>query len=199
MILEIAIGAGVAVAALYGLRRRAQRKDAPPSKKKVEIEKKLAPQPTGPRGLRVGDVLLYGNSELWLAGCMSLDEEGFVARIFHAPGNDHAPWVLQLDEEARRIGLVDVSAEVPDGRVPESLPIGGMRLTLRKRGHAVIAVEGELLEEVARDVSERGEFVLLGGPGGRLCFVLDFEGGGRLAIAGEQLGRELFDLLPGGE
>ena len=45
----------------------------------------------------------------------------------------------------------------------------------------------------------RAEYVRMTGPGGRELLVVDFEGGPRLALAGERTGRELFDFLPGGD
>ncbi len=197
MIIELAIGAGLTLAAAYGLRKRRQalaKHDGPSVKKTGGKTKEPKPEPVGPRGLRIDDVLLYGDCELWLAASITLDEEGFVARLFRTPGNDRAEWVMQVDEEARRIGLMNPTTEVPDGRVPQELPIDGMRLSLRKRGHATIAIQGDQLP----DTTESCEFVWLGGPGGKLLFVVDFKGGDRLALAGETLGRELFDLLPGG-
>lgn len=163
---------------------------------------------SGPRGLRVGDVLLYADTELWLAGSFELDEEGLVARVFRAPGNDRAPWVIQLDPDAQKIVLArDCGDEVPGGRVPAELPIGGMRLSLERRGHAKVTVEGELdaPDSKAGDAKTfdpktvRAEYVRMTGPGGRELLVVDFEGGGRLALAGERTGRELFDFLPGGD
>ncbi|MCU0672159.1 MAG: hypothetical protein MUE69_05130 [Myxococcota bacterium] len=156
------------------------------------------PHRSGPRGLRVGDVLLYADTELWLAGSFELDEEGLVARVFRAPGNDRAPWVIQLDPDAQKIVLArDCGAEVPGGRVPAELPIGGMRLSLERRGHAKVTVEGELDAPDAKTL--RAEYVRMTGPGGRELLVVDFEGGARLALAGERTGRELFDFLPGGD
>ncbi len=166
------------------------------------------PRRSGPRGLRVGDVLLYADTELWLAGSFELDEEGLVARVFRAPGNDRAPWVIQLDPDAQKIVLArDCSAEVPGGRVPAELPIGGMRLSLERRGQAKVTVEGELdapdakaLDAKTLDAETvRAEYVRMTGPGGRELLVVDFEGGPRLALAGERTGRELFDFLPGGD
>lgn len=156
------------------------------------------PHRNGPRGLRVGDVLLYADTELWLAGSFELDEEGLVARVFRAPGNDRAPWVIQLDPDAQKIVLArDCGDEVPGGRVPAELPIGGMRLSLERRGHAKVTVEGEL--DTPDSTTVRAEYVRMTGPGGRELLVVDFEGGARLALAGERTGRELFDFLPGGD
>ncbi len=140
-------------------------------------------------------MLLYADAELWLAGYFELDEEGLVARVFHAPGNDRAPWVIQLDSEAQKIVLArECGDEIPGGRVPAELPVAGMRLSLERRGHADVFVEGELDAKPAR-----AEFVRLTGPGGRELLVVDFEGGERVALFGERTGRELFDFLPGGD
>src|SRR5690606_34620999 len=82
-------------------------------------------EPAGPRGLRVGDVLLYAETELWLAGMIELDEEGFVLRLFPTPGGLRAEWLAQLDEEGTDLATLAPTDEVPAGAVPESLPIGG--------------------------------------------------------------------------
>ncbi|MCA9611543.1 MAG: hypothetical protein H6721_21920 [Sandaracinus sp.] len=220
MIVEVAVGSALVAAAAFVWRRvhekRAMEKRTedgdgaakPAEKKKAEAKpkaepKKPAEKPSapkrparkGPRGLRCGDVLLYANAELWLAGCFELDEEGLVARVFHAPGNDRAPWVIQLDPDAQKIVLArDVGDEVPGGRVPSELPVGGMRLSLDRRGHADVYVDGEMDPK-----PKRAEFVRMTGPGGRELLVVDFEGGERLSLFGERTGRELFDFLPGGD
>lgn len=218
MILEVAVGGAIVAAAGLAWRRLHERRamekrsdqaadTSKPSekvagtseKKREAVANAKAPpkQParSGPRGLRVGDVLLYADAELWLAGYFELDEEGFVARVFHAPGNDRAPWVIQLDPDAQKIVLArECGDEIPGGRVPAELPVAGMRLSLERRGHAVVLVEGELDAKPAR-----AEFVRLTGPGGRELLVVDFEGGERIALFGERTGRELFDFLPGGD
>ena len=222
MIVEVAVGGALVAAAALAWRRlherRAMKKrsdEDAPSETKEKSEKKeprdakgekarekvapaaakKKPARSGPRGLRVGDVLLYADAELWLAGCFELDEEGLVARVFRAPGNDRAPWVIQLDPDAQKIVLArDCGDEVPGGRVPAELPVGGMRLSLERRGHADVFVEGELEAKPAR-----AEFVRMTGPGGRELLVVDFEGGERIALFGERTGRELFDFLPGGD
>lgn len=190
MIIELAIGAGLlmagaAVARAMLKRRHEAMAPAPLAK----------PSPSGPRGLRVRDVLLYTDAELWLAGMIELDEEGFVMRLFAAPAGGRASWVAQLDTEANDIALLDTTKDVPDGLVPQSLPIGGYRLSLHKRGTASIRHEGEHLPRLAN----RARYTWLEGPGGRIAIVVDFDKGERLALAGERLGREMFDLLPGGD
>jgi hypothetical protein len=161
-------------------------------------QKNPAPKPAdndAPRGLRIDDVVLYADTELWLAGALHLEEDGFAMRVFRTPGSTRATWLVQLDENANDLALCDVTTEVPAGTVPESLPIGGLRLTLRRRGHARLRTEGA---EVPRHPS-RARYIELTGPGGRTLVIIDFDTGERLALVGDRIGRELLDLLPGGD
>jgi len=192
MIIELGVGLGAVALAAVALRRLRTRMEAgEPPPGTVEVPK---PKPNGPRGLKIGDVLLYADSELWLAAKVELDEEGFVLRLFHTPGGgDRAEWIVQLDEQAKDLALAKHTDDVPAGRVPAELPIEGFRLSLRRRGHAKVTSEGEGLPPL----TEKCEYIELGGPGGRGLLVLDFEGGDRLTLSMERLGRELFDLLPG--
>jgi len=157
--------------------------------------KKPASENDAPRGLRIDDVVLYADTELWLAGALHLDEDGFVMRVFRTPGSTRATWLVQLDENANDLALCDVTTDVPAGTVPESLPIAGLRLTLRRRGHARLRVEGS---DVPRNPS-RARYIELTGAGGRTLVVLDFDTGDRLALLGDRIGPELLDLLPGGD
>jgi len=211
MIIEIAIGAGAL--ALGGLvlkalrKRRAESSRAVPSSSVEPAEPPPQGSPSAataappsqrpdlPRGLRIGDVLLYATEELWLAGEVYLDEEGFVASLFPVPGCSLAQWVAQLDPEAKRLALLQRTAEVPGGPVPTELPIGGFRVSLAKRGQARVAVAGEHLPET----TERARYAIFEGPGGKLLVVVDFDDGARLALTGECVGRDLVDLLPGGD
>lgn len=200
MILELlAITAGVsAVAALLARRARRTSKPRPFDKhiaKKPTSREPAAPVTSEPRGLRIGDVLLYADTELWLAGALHLEEDGFVMRAFRTPGNTRAQWVVQLDANGDELLLCNTTSDVPLGAVPESLPIGGQRLALRRRGHARLRSQGA---DVPSGVS-RSRYIELRGPGGRTLVVLDFEGGERLALLGDRVGRELLDLLPGGD
>lgn len=220
MIIELAIGAGVLAAgalALRSLRRRQAARALPDdadaaggeadeeeargdrgskkgTRKKGGKTKRSRPRESGPRGFKVDDVLLYADTELWLAGCFELDEEGFVCRLFRAPGSTRASWVAQLDPAADQVALLTETGDVPGGAVPESLPIGGLRLRLSKRGHAEVTRRGEQLPPA----SERAAYAILSGPGGKIALVVDFDDD-RLALAGEKVGRELLDLLPGAD
>jgi len=206
MLIELLVGAGVV--ALGTIALKALRRSQVPDKAEGPGAAKALPPavepaatrgaPTridGPRGLRVGDVLLYADTELWLAGEVYLDEEGFALSLFHAPGSSRGSWVVQLDPEAREMALVAPSSEVPGGAVPTELPIGGMRLSLRRRGQADVHTSGEHLPPT----TERARYAVLDGPGGRTLVVVDFEGGDRLALVGDRVGREMMDLLPGGD
>ena len=196
MIIELGVGLGTVALTAFVLRKVRGRMEAAADAVDEAHADEKKPSARGPRGLRVGDVLLYADTELWLASLVELDEEGFVLRLFQTPGGgERAEWVAQLDDEARDLALAHETDEVPDGRVPAELPIGGFRLSLRRRGHARVRKEGEGLPPL----TEKAEYVELGGPGGRGLLVLDFQGGSRLALRMERLGRELFELLPGGD
>lgn len=196
MIVELLIGAGLvlagAAAARVVLRTREPDHDERDDEKKDEKDE---PEQAGPRGLRVGDVLLYADTELWLAGMIELDEEGFVARLFSSPGGVSADWVAQLDDTATDLATLSATDDVPAGPVPESLPIGGRRLTLERRGHAVVKTEGEHLPRT----TGKARYCLLSDAGGRVLVVLDFEKAPRLALSGDRVAPHMIDLLPGGD
>ena len=194
--LEIAIGAGLVIAgaaiarALW--RKRIDRSSTPPATNGTP-GRALS---DAPRGLCVGDVILYGDSELWLAGALDLDEEGFVLRVFRTPGSPRAEWVAQLDASARDLALLRVTDEVPGGVVPEQLRVAGVRVMLERRGQASVRRQGEQLPTYSGD---RTRYAVLAGPGGRIVIVLDAASGDRLALHGERVGREMLDVLPGGD
>lgn len=219
MFIELLIGvglmaAGAATARVFMRRREAEgADDEPDGKKKVEHDTKAEKRksekkkpkkakrngkketPSGPRGLKVGDVLLYADTELWLAGMLELDEEGFVARLFPCPGARCAEWVVQLDEVGEDLATLSPTEDVPTGRVPESLPIDGRRLSLETRGHAAVRAEGEHLPRS----NDRAAFTILSDAGGRVLIVLDFEKAPRLALVGDRVSKHMVDLLPGGD
>jgi hypothetical protein len=194
VILEVLVGAGLvmagAAAARVLLRRRQQVEGTASTGKKPE-----AGELGGPRGLRIGDVLLYADTELWLAGLIELDEEGLVARLFPTPGALRAEWVAQLDPTANDLATLRPTDDVPAGPVPESLPISGRRLTLERRGHAVVRAEGDHLPRTTGHAS----YCLLSDAGGRIALVVDFDKAPRLALVGDRVPRHLVDLLPGGD
>lgn len=186
MIIELAVGAAATAAAAYILRRVRDRRAPPP-------QEKGPPEPKGPRGLRVGDVLLYASDELWLAAMIELREEGeFVARLFQTPGSDHADWVVQLDPEAKDLALLKNTDVLPAGRVPAELRVQGILHHLMKRGTATLRAEGEGLRAAAV-----GEFTILSGTAGRVLVFIDGKGDERIAGAGERVPAEMLDFLPG--
>lgn len=150
-----------------------------------------------PRALRVGDVLLHAGEELWLAGAIELDEEGRRTTLFRAPDSARAGWVGQLDEEGSELALLSETCEVPEGSVPDRLPVGGRVLALRRRSRVRVRAEGELLPSFA----PRAHLTILADAAGRTLVVLDFEGSaaGRLALVGDAVARSRFDVLPGGD
>lgn len=200
MIIELAIFAGVAFGGAAALRLLRKRRDGPEADEPetdeaTEDAPKKKKKRKGPRGLLIDDVILYADSELWLAGSIELDEEGFALRLFKTPGSSRATWLAQLDPQAKSLALLKETDEVPGGRVPENLPIAGFRLKLGRRGQALVETEGEHLP----DVGEKADFAVLEGPGGRTLVVVDFSDGTRLALFGEVVSRQMLDLLPGGD
>lgn len=205
--IELLVGAGLVtlgVAAVRALRKRAdedeRQREAPGEAAEADGEKrgsKKEPKTrgSGPRGLRTDDVLLHADDELWLAGEIYLDEEGFAMSLFRTPGSARHEWVAQLDAAGDELALMNPTDEVPGGAVPTELPISGLRLALRRRGHADVRTCGEQLPKV----TERARYAVLTGPGGRTLVVVDFDGGDRLALAGDRVPRAMLDLLPGGE
>lgn len=204
MIVELAIGAAVlaagaaAVGAVRARRARARAAEAARAAR-AEVARKAAP----PRGLRVGDVVLYAETELWLAGALHLDEEGLVMRLFRTPGSARASWLAQLDDAGEALALLAPTERVPGGAVPDELPMGGHRYALRRRGVATVIAEGR---EVPTGL-HRARYVELRATGGRVLVVLDLgrgegpspAGAERLALVGEVVPRETFDLLPAGD
>ncbi len=194
MIVELLVGAGLVLAGAAAARVLRRRRDAIRDEDENDMDRSVG-EVSRARGLRVGDVLLYADTELWLAGMLELDEEGFVARLFPTPGGNHSEWVAQLDEDAGDLALLSPTDEVPEGPVPESLPMGGRRLTLERRGQAVLRIDGEHLPRT----NPAGRFCVLSDAGGRVLVVLDFDKAPRLALLGERVARHMIDLLPGGD
>lgn len=194
MIVELAVGAAAVVLASAVARVVVQRRAAREAERDRRLE--AAARASDPRrGLKVGDVLLHVGDELWLAGRLELDEEGTKVALFRAPGSARAGWIAQLDDEARELALLAESVEVPEGHVPDRLPIGGRLLSLHRRGSARVRGEGEHLPAHA----PKARFTILADAGGRLAIVVDFEGAPRLTLVGDRVERALIDVLPGGE
>lgn len=212
MIVELAIGAGLVALGVVTLRTLRRRREgttgalpaegsgersshaanaAPKHPSKPRREKKST-RHADPRGLRIGDVLLYADTEFWLSGELFVDEEGFVLVVFPTPGALRADYVVQLDEHADSVAFCKETDAVPEGSVPTELPVEGMRLKLKRRGQASVATAGENLPMT----SPKASYSVLAGPGGKVLVVLDFEDGDRLALYGEKVAPELYDLLP---
>ncbi|MEC7523794.1 MAG: hypothetical protein VYE22_28175 [Myxococcota bacterium] len=204
MIVELIVGAGLVMAGAAAARMLMRRgeldaeegqPDAEPEADDAPPKRRRAPLREGPRGLRVGDVLLHGAGELWLAGAIELDEEGFVARLFPTPGGTSAGWVAQLDDEASDLATLEETDEVPDGAVPEALPIAGRRVRLERRGHATVTRSGEHLPRTEASC----RYTILSDAGGKVLVVVDFDTAPRIALVGDRVARHMIDLLPGGD
>lgn len=196
MIEALVLGAALVMAGVAAARMVARRREIELEDEEDEAERKATPSA---RGLRVGDVLLWGTDELWLAGMIELREEGLVARLFPTPGGD-CEWLAHLDDEGKELLALGPTENVPDGVVPESLPFDGRRLKLVRRGHADVRREGEHLPRVTQEA----DYVLMADSGGRHLVVVDFrdaKGGlaSRLALLGDRIPPHQVELLPGGD
>lgn len=206
---ELLLTAGLVAAGVLTVRAMRRRRDPelepppPPAHPDTTVHPPLpeapapgecAPREDPPPGLQIGDVLLYADTELWIAGSLAFEEEGLVCHLHRTPGSRRASWLAQLDAEARSLALLQPTEAVPRGRVPDELPFDSHELRLYRRGQARTRARGEHLPPV----TDEAIYTWLTGPGGRMLFVVDFARGERLALAGQVVGRELFDLLPAG-
>ena len=180
--MEILVGAAavalVSAAAARARRSARQRASADP------------PRAAGGTGLAVGDVVLRGAAELWLTGALELDEDGTRIVLFRA--SDGAQWIVQLDERGRELAVAAASSELPEGSIPDRLPIQGRTLSLRRRGRARARFHGEL---TGRDGPAL--VTVLAESGRRVLVAVDLEGAPRLALVGERVDRAELDVLPG--
>lgn len=186
MIIEIAIGVATLAAAsglVAVLRRRTGPVVAPPPE---------PPRATGPRGLKVRDVVTGPGLEVALGAMIELDENGLVLRAFRTLEHEER-WLVQLDREGKRLALGQPTADVPAGNVPEALPVGGRTVRIQRRGWAVVRCEGDV------PVMQRARYAVLAERAGRTVVVIDPDGGARLALALDELDIRGIDVLQGGD
>ena len=149
--------------------------------------------PAATNELGIGAVVLYLDEEFWLAGRVVLTEDGEqVLRLFRTPGAEPVIWLGELGRRGE-IVLFRETGDVPGGRLGDELPVGGRSLRLTRRGRAEMVGDGEQLPSMA----EHCDFALLTDGSGRRLLVLDLSDGSRWALLGEQVNRELLDILPG--
>lgn len=197
MILELAIGLAVVTAAggvgtLWRL-RASSRAPEPKATHPAFVEPRR-----GPRGLRTGDVLTAPGLELALSSMIELDEAGLVLRAFRTIEHEER-WVVQLDAHGKRIAVGARTTDVPDGSIPEALPIGGRMLRLERRGTAKARTEGELAPRVLDEAVLEGtvRYAILSERAGRVAIVID--GRERLALRLDVLDIRSVDVLQGGD
>jgi hypothetical protein len=192
MIIELAVGLAALLAmsaiatAIAGRRGQSERNE-------VRRPIGLGQTPHPSVGLNVGDVVLRGSDELWLTAVIELDEDGSRLRLFRASKGAQTVWVAQLDDAGQQLALLSESAEIPEGNVPDRLPVAGRVLSLRRKGRAEVRTRGEPLPPT----SKTARFTLLGDAGGRLAIVIDYDEAPRLALVGDRVERARIDVLPG--
>lgn len=186
MIIEIAIGVATVVAAsgVIAVLRRRTEPTPPPAE---------PPRPTGPRGLKVRDVVTGPGLEVALGAMLELDEDGLVLRAFRTLEHEER-WLVQLDREGKRLALGRATADVPAGNVPEALPVGGRTVRIQRRGWAVVRCEGDGVPAM-----QRARYAVLAERAGRTVVVIDPDGGARLALALDELDIRGIDVLQGGD
>jgi len=167
-----------------------RRWDEPP------LGERISPAPEH-RGLRVGDVLLHGGDELWIAGTLVVrgDDDEVLFRLHATPGSAEAAHLAQLDERGDDLALLEPIADLPRGELPAALRRNELLHERRFHQEASIEAEGEHLPRHAPEVTA----MRWDAPGDRVLLVLDGPPGDRLAWAGRRLERALFELLPGGD
>lgn len=150
-------------------------------------------------GLGIGDVLLYADTEFWLAGGIELKSGRSGLRVFHCPGSSRGEWIIQQGRGTKALVLADSFEDFPAGRVPSEYPVKGLPLKLKDRGEVELRCEGEF----PGGTPEKAEFTLLSGTGGKTLLVVSFQGGGdyrgaqRIVLLGDPLEEGLFELLGG--
>lgn len=191
MIIEIAIGAAVVAAAgsvTAWLARRRTPASPAPATPAFEVSRAQSG-----RGLRCGDVITGPGIEVALHAMIELDEEGLVLRAFRVLEHQER-WLVQLDGDAKRLAIGMRTTEVPDGAVPEVLPVGGRRVRIERRGTALVRSEGPDLPTMSRV-----RYALMSERAGRVVVVIDPEGGARLSLHLDELDIRGIDVLRGGD
>lgn len=150
-------------------------------------------------GLGVGDVLLYADTEFWLAGGIELKHGRSGLRVFHCPGSTRGEWLIQQGRGVSALVLAQRFEGFPEGRVPSEYPVKGLSLKLKERGSATVRSDGDF----PGGVPEQADYTVLRGSGGKVLLVLDvaesdgYRGPGRIVLLGDPLEEGLFELLGG--
>lgn len=189
MIVELAIGAATLVVAGAIARAVAARRTRLAARPALEAPRK---REASDDELEVGDVLLYLDDSLLLAGCLEIDEGGRPLRLFATPQSQSATWVLDASED-RALFFLRESEELPLGSLPDRLPLAGRVLQLARRGRGAMRGEGEQLPPLGPKAS----YTLLTDIGGRAALVIELDAERRLALVGERIDRRLVQKLPG--
>lgn len=184
MILEIAIASGVAVA-IGSL--AAWRRGRP--------TKVVAARPDVPRSLRVGDVILYDGTELWLAGQVALSDGAFSLELFRTPGNSMCEWIAAAGTPGNDILLLRPSTPLNDAGDADAIRIGDTLYQRKRRGRATVLAKGSELPSTTSSAS----YAYFEGPGGHRGVVVEFEPTHRLALTGVRAEPSRIDVLPGGD
>lgn len=193
MIIEWAVGVALAGASGWVVRRalRGRREDAPESA--AASHESPSPSSSG-ASLGIGDVLLWEDQELWLAGEFSLMDAELDLRLFRAPDGNTERWVVWSSLRPEDVCVLRRSGTIPDGQVPSSLPLGGREHRLSRRGRGELRSAGEDLPPGF--VGAASYALLDAAGGGSAILILDGPSGERLGLSGKRIPLDRIDRLP---
>lgn len=196
MIAELFLGAGLVGAGWWTLRRlqRSQKTSGP------------GDEDARP-ALSVGDVLLAGDYEYWLAGEVSLHDGRQVLRLFPAPAADPsrgrgvgsqpyvAHYLVCIGEGTDDTAMLQPLEGFPEGAVPQAWRVGATDYRLVRSGTAKAVRRGQRVAVGGESV----RYHLLRNATGEALLVLDGEDGVRLALQGPRFDLDACERLPGVE
>lgn len=198
--LELLIGATLVAAgawAVGALRKRDRQVEEAAPQKLPTNAAFLDDEPDMGR-LAVGDVLLMGGEEFWLAGELTTTLTDYRLRAFVCPGNVRGTaWVVTLDKSTDWLIVAQEIDDLPAGRIPDELTRSDRRYRVVRRGQAVVDRAGRHLPETADDLvnQDQVEAIVLEAPGSRYLIVLDGPTQ-RLALRGDRTQSTMIDWLP---
>jgi hypothetical protein len=199
-LLIMAVAAAAAASAGYLASRKPEDADAPPTGAKGGEEAEAASAEAKKAAfegfpLALGDVVLSGHEERWLAGALCLREDGRpVAALFIAPEGASQRAVAAFPPPRRDIYWLEPAPLASPDEPPATIEIAGR--SLRRQGRLPVAVEPHGLG--APRISETALFATYEG-GIRDVAVVIVRPGQVLAWVGVRLDEDEYDRLGGGE
>lgn len=198
--LELLIGATLVAAGAWavGALRKRDRQISEAAPRQLPQHAMLIDDEPDMSQLSVGDVLLMGGEEFWLAGELTTTLTDYRLRAFVCPGNVRGTaWIVTLEKSTDWLIVAREVDSLPEGRIPDELTLSDRRYRVLRRGQAVVDRAGRHLPDTADDLinQDQVEAVFLEAPGGRYLLVLDGPTH-RIALKGERTQSTMIDWLP---